>query len=56
MNCSECGGPLEVTSVSASETTAFERYECADCGGEGTYVNEFDVPGGDVRTSRVVER
>lgn len=56
MNCSQCGGPLEVVDVSAGETTAFERYECADCGGTGTYVNEFGVPGGGVRTSGVVER
>lgn len=56
MNCRDCGGPLEVTSVEAGETTAFERYECEDCGGTGTYVNEFDVPGGGVHTSGVVER
>jgi DnaJ-class molecular chaperone len=56
MNCSACGGSLEVTNVSAGEATALERYECVDCGGTGTYVNEFGVPGGDVHTSGVVDR
>ena len=56
MNCSACGGPLEVTNVSAGEETAFESYECVDCGGTGTYLNEFGVPDGGVTTSGAVER
>jgi ribosomal protein S27AE len=56
MHCGKCGGPIEVVDVSAGPETAFERYECADCGGTGTYVNEHGVPGGEVRTSGVVER
>jgi DnaJ-class molecular chaperone len=56
MRCADCGGPLEVVNVSAGESTAFEQYECPDCGGTGTYVNEFSVPGGDIHTSGVVER
>ena len=56
MNCSACGGPLEVTDVSAGEDSAFETYECLDCGGTGTYCNAFGVPGGGVTTSGVVER
>ena len=56
MNCSACGGPLEVTNVSAGEETAFESYECVDCAGTGTYLNESGVPGGGVTTSGVVER
>ena len=56
MHCSDCGGPVEVVEVSAGQKTAFERYKCLDCGGTGTYVNEFGVPGGGVRTSGVVER
>ena len=55
MNCSACGGPLEVTNVSPGEESAFETYECLDCGGTGTYRNAFGVPGG-VTTSGVVER
>ena len=55
MNCSACGGPLEVTDVSAGEDSAFETYECLDCGGTGTYCNVFGVPGG-VTTSGVVEQ
>ena len=56
MHCGDCGGPVEVVDVSAGPETAFERYECPDCGGTGTYVNEHGVPGGEVRTSGVVER
>lgn len=56
MKCSACGGPLEITNVSAGERTAFEEYECVDCDGTGTYINEFGVPGGDIHTSGVVER
>jgi hypothetical protein len=56
MNCSACGGSLEVMNVSASEETAFESYEYVECGGTGTYLNEFGGPGGDTRTSGVVER
>ena len=56
MNCSACGGPLEVTDVSAGEDSAFEHYECLDCGGTGTYCNAFGVPSGGVTTSGVVER
>lgn len=56
MRCSDCCGPVEVVDVSTGQNTAFERYEYADCGDTGTYVNEFGVPGGGVRTSGVVER
>ena len=56
MHCADCGGAIEVVDVSTGQKTAFERYECADRGGTGTYVNEFGVPGGSVRTSGVVER
>lgn len=54
--CADCGGRLELSEVSAGETTAVELYECAECGGTGTYVNEFGVPGGGVHTSGVVGR
>jgi hypothetical protein len=54
--CADCGGRLELEDVSAGETTAFELYECVECGSTGTYVNEFGVPGGGVRTSGVVSR
>jgi transposase-like protein len=56
MHCGDCGSPLQVVNVSASEKRAFERYECPDCGGTGTYTNEFGVPGGEVRTSGIVTR
>jgi DnaJ-class molecular chaperone len=52
--CADCGGRLELTDVSAGESTAVESYECRDCGGTGTYVNEFGVPGGGVHGSGVV--
>lgn len=56
MNCSACGGPLEVTSVDADEYSAFEEYECQSCGGTGTYFNEYGAAGGGVHTSGVVGR
>ena len=54
--CGDCGGRLELEDVSAGEDSAFELYKCEDCGGTGTYVNEFGVPGGGVSTSGVVGR
>jgi len=56
LRCERCGGPVEVVDVSAGESSAFERYECAECGSEGTYVNEFDVPGGGVSMTGLVDR
>jgi DnaJ-class molecular chaperone len=54
--CGDCGGRLSLEDVSAGKTSAFELYECEDCGGTGTYVNEFGVSGGGVSTSGVVSR
>ena len=54
--CADCGGRLELESVSAGSEVAFELYECAECGGTGTYTNEFGVPGGGVHASGVVSR
>lgn len=56
LRCAECGGPVEVASVSASDTAASERYECIECGNEGTYVNEFGVPGSTVRKQGLIDR
>ena len=43
---------LELTTVSAGERTTFESYECADCGGTGTYINEYGVPGVEIIRNR----
>lgn len=52
LHCGRCGGAVEVQDVAAGPKFAFERYECVECGGTGTYTN---APTGE-RTSGVVER
>lgn len=51
--CVDCGGRVELVGVSGDEDGAFELYECVECGGTGSYRNEFY--GGDgVSTSGVI--
>jgi len=48
----ECGGVLELTGQSYTENSAFEYYECVNCGQSGSYT--FDETLGE-RTSGCVE-
>lgn len=41
LHCSNCGSyTLEITEQSYSETSAFEAYECEDCGATGSLTHE----------------
>ena len=33
----QCGGSIEIVEQSYSDDFAFEKYECVNCGREGTY-------------------
>lgn len=52
LQCSECGSyALEITSQSYSDTSAFESYECEDCGATGSLVHEDKPPRTDLNGS-----
>ena len=58
LRCGECGSyALAIISQSYGETSAFEAYECDDCGATGTLTHEDRPPrtrlGGDIERDGV---